>query len=78
MVPIPQKISVIDALRLIKTNARKAMRDHFQFLNKVYLGVEDIWSTIYFVSTVEISKEVIQKYIDMQVREDSGQVQLEL
>ncbi|MBC8388458.1 MAG: transposase [Actinobacteria bacterium] len=58
MVPIPLKISVCDALRLIKTNTRKAIREHFQFLNKIYLEVEGIWSTRYFVSTVKIIKEV--------------------
>jgi putative transposase len=52
--------------------------DHFPFLDKVYWGVEGIWSIGYFVSTVGISEEIIQKYIELQEREDSGQAQLEL
>jgi len=78
MISIPPKMSVSSVVRLIKTNTGKAMREHFPFLNKVYWGVEGIWSIGYFVSTVGISEEVIQKYIEMQGREDSGQAQLEL
>lgn len=78
MVSISQKMSVSSVVRLIKTNTGKAMRERFPFLNKVYWGVEGIWSIVYFVSTVRISEEAIQKYIEMQGKEDSGQAQLEL
>ena len=78
MVSIPPKMSVSSVVRLIKTNTGKAMREHFPFLDKVYWGVESIWSIEYFISTVEISEEIIQKYIEMHGREDSGQAQLEL
>ena len=78
MVSIPPKMSVSSVVRLIKTNTGKAMRKHFPFLDKMYWGIKDIWSIGYFVSTVGISKEVIQKYIELQGREDSGQAQLEL
>jgi putative transposase len=54
------------------------MRKHFPFLDKVYWEVKGIWSIGYFVSTVGISEEIIQKYIELQGREDSGQAQLEL
>ncbi len=75
---IPPKMSVSSVVRLIKTNTGKAMRKHFPFLDKVYWGVKGIWSIGYFVSTVGISEEIIQKYIELQGREDSGQAQLEL
>ena len=78
MISIPPKMSVSDAVRLIKTNTGKAMRERFPFLKKVYWGVEGIWSIGYFASTVGISEEAIQKYIEMQGKEDSGQAQLEL
>jgi len=78
MVSIPPKMSVSNVVRLIKTNTGKAMRERFPFLDKVYWGVEGIWSIGYFVSKVRISEEVIQKYIEMQGKEDSGQAQLEL
>ncbi len=50
----------------------------FPFLDKVYWGVEGIWSIGYFVSTVGINESVIRKYIEMQGKEDRGQAQLEL
>jgi putative transposase len=78
MVRVPPRMSVSSVVRLIKTNTGKAMRERFPFLNKVYWGVEGIWSIGYFVSTVEISEKAIQKYIEMQGKEDSGQAQLEL
>ena len=78
MISIPPKMSVSSVVRLIKTNTGKAVRKHFPFLNKVYWGVKGIWSIGYFVSAVGISEEIIQKYIELQGREDSGQVQLEL
>ncbi len=63
---------------LIRANTGKATRKHFPFLDKVYWGVEGIWSGSYFVSTVGISEEITQKYIELQGREGSGQAQLEL
>ena len=63
-------------VRLIKTNTGKAMRKRFPFLDKVYWGAEGIWSIGYFVSKVGISEETIQKYIELQGREDSGQAKL--
>ena len=77
MVSIPPKMSVSEVVRLVKANTGKSMRKQFPFLDKVYWGSEGIWSIGYFVSTVGISEEVIQKYIEMQGREDSGQAQLE-
>jgi len=69
---------VSSVVRIIKTNTDKAMRECFPFLDKVYWGVEGIWLIRYFVSTVGISGKGIQKYIEMQVKEDSRQAQLEL
>ena len=71
-------MSLSSVVNLIKTNTGKAMRGRFSFLDKVYWGVEGIWSIVYFMSTVGISEKVIQKYIEMRGKEDSGQAQLEL
>jgi len=78
MISIPPKMPVSSVVRLLKTNTGNAMRKRFPFLDKVYWGVEGIWSIGYFVSTVGISEEIIQKYIELQAREDSGQAKLEL
>lgn len=78
MVSIPPKMSVSDAVRVIKANSATALRDRFPFLNKVYWGVDGIWSDGYFVSTVGIDEETVQRYIERQGREDRGQAKLAL
>ncbi len=54
------------------------LRNKFDYLKKVYWGNDGIWSEGYFVSTVGINEEVIQKYIRQQGEEDFGRAQLEL
>ena len=53
------------------------MGNKIPHLNKVYWGVEGIWSIEYFVSTVGIDEKIIQNYIEHQGKEDSGQAKLE-
>ena len=77
-VSIPPKYSVSEVVKMIKAHTGSAMRKKFPFLDKVYWGVEGIWSIGYFVSTVGINEEVIKKYIRKQGEEDSGQALLEL
>ena len=74
---IPPKFSVSQIVGMIKANTGGAMRKKFPFLDKVYWGVEGIWSTGYFVSTIGINESTIRKYIQMQGKEDSGQAKLE-
>ena len=62
---------------MIKANTGSAMRKRFSFLDKVYWGIEGIWSIGYFVSTVGINEATIRKYVQMQGKEDSGQAKLE-
>ena len=62
---------------MIKANTGKRLRDKFKFINEIYWGFKGIWSIGYFVSTVGINEEVIRKYIEKQVEEDSGQAKLE-
>ena len=77
LVSVPPKMPVSQVVNMIKANTGNAMRRRFPFLDKVYWGVEGIWSIGYFVSTVGINEEVIRKYIEMQGKEDSGQTQFE-
>ena len=77
LLSVPPKISVGDVVRMIKAKTGASMRQRFPFLDKVYWGVDGIWSIGYFVSTAGINEEVIKKYIKMQGEEDSGQAKLE-
>jgi len=63
---------------IIKANTSKRLKEKFPFLRKVYWGTVGIWSDGYFVSTVGVDEAVIQRYIEHQGQEDSGQAQLEL
>ena len=53
------------------------MRKTFPFLDKVYWGEDGIWSTGYFVSSIGVNEETIQRYIALQGEEDKGQAKLE-
>ena len=76
LMSIPPKFSVGQVVNMIKANTGRAMRQKFQFLNKVYWGTQGIWSIGYFVSTVGINEQTIRKYVQMQGKEDSGQAKL--
>ena len=74
---IPPKYSVSEVVKMVKAHTGSAMRKKFPFLDKVYWGINGIWSIGYFVSTVGINEETIRKYIQKQGEEDSGQALLE-
>jgi len=69
----PPKYSPSEVVRIIKENTAKALRDKFAFLNYVYYGRGGIWSVGYFVSTVGLDEDTIEKYVRYQQREDLGQ-----
>ncbi len=78
LVSIPPKMSVGKVVGIIKANTSRRLKEKFPFLKDVYWGTDGIWSDGYFVSTVGINERVIQRYIQHQGQEDSGQAQLVL
>ena len=78
LISIPPKYSVSEIVKHMKGASAHAMRKRFPFLKNVYYGSDGIWSEGYFVSTVGINEETIQRYIEHQGKEDSGQAKLEL
>jgi putative transposase len=50
----------------------------FPFLKQLYWGTDAIWSEGYFVSTVGVNRQLIEKYIKLQSQEDVGQAKLDL
>ena len=78
LLSIPPKMSVGETVRIIKANTGKALREKFKFLEKVYYGVDGVWSEGYFVSTVGVNEQTIANYVRLQGHEDSGQAKLEL
>jgi putative transposase len=77
LLSIPPKYAISEVVRMIKANTGDKMRKKFPWLDKVYWGMDGIWSIGYFVSTAGINEETIRKYIEMQGKEDSGQAKLE-
>ncbi len=71
-------MSVGNAVRIIKANTARSIRQKFPILRKVYWGSEGIWSDGYFVSTIGINESIIRRYIEEQGKEDAGQAKLEL
>jgi putative transposase len=77
LLSIPPKFSVSEAVKILKAKTGLGMRKKFPFLGKLYWGVGGIWLIGYFVTTIGIAEETIRKYVQMQGKEDSGQVKLE-
>ncbi len=75
---IAPKLSVAQAAGIIKANTAREMKVKFPFLVTGYFDQETIWSIGYFVSTVVITESIVQRYIAMQGKEDSGQAKLAL
>jgi len=78
LLSLAPKLSISDAVRIIKSNTARQMKRKFPFLTQGYFIHQSIWSIGYFVSTVGINESTIKKYIEMQGEEDSGQAQLVL
>jgi REP-associated tyrosine transposase len=78
LVSIAPKLSIAQAVSIIKANTATAMRKQFPFLDRVYWGFDGIWSIGYFVSTVGVNEATVRHYIENQGREDSGQAELDL
>lgn len=78
LISIPPKMSVGKVVVILKANTSKRLKEKFPFLKEVYWGMDGIWSDRYFVSTIGINEKIIQRYIQLQGEEDSGQAQLVL
>ena len=70
---IPPKYAVSTVVEVLKKNTSRELSKKFRFLKDFYWDGEGMWSTGFFVSTVGISEEMIQRYIRMQEKEDTGQ-----
>jgi putative transposase len=77
MVILP-KYAVSKVVETIKSNTSRSLKKKFDFLSKVYWDKKGIWGKGYFVSTVGLNEELIRKYVEMQGKEETGQVELEL
>lgn len=71
---IPPKYAISTIVRLLKTNSSRAMNAKFPFLSTMYEHQDmGMWSSGYFVSTVGVNAQTIERYIQQQGKEDKGQ-----
>ena len=77
VIVIPPKYSVSSIIGKIKANTSREIRQHFEWIRKLYRRNE-FWSPGFFSSTVGIDEEVIKRYVEFQEKMDKGQFQLSL
>jgi putative transposase len=77
LLSVPPKMAASTAIRIIKTNTSRAMREKFPHIRKLYWG-GGFWSDGYCVSTVGLHETTIRKYIQRQGQEDAGRAKLVL
>ena len=75
---IAPKLSIADAVKIVKANTARLMKKKFPFLVKGYWDSETIWSVGYFVSGVGVDEKRIKRYVEWQGKKDSGQAQVNL
>ena len=75
---IPPKYSISSVVGKLKSQSASQLRRKFSWLAKVYWNENIVWSPGYFVSSVGVDEETIKKYVELQGRQDSGQLQLKL
>ena len=78
LISIPPSITVGSVVGLIKSTTAKSLNARYPHLRKVYWGTRSVWSAGYFVSTVGVNEQVIQRYIQNQGKDDAGQNNLRL
>jgi putative transposase len=75
---IPPRYSIASVMGQLKSQSSSQFRKSFPRLAKVYWNENILWSSGYFVSSVGVDEETIIKYVELQGRQDSGQLQLKL
>ncbi len=75
---IPPKYSISSVVAQMKSQSASEMRKAFPWLSKVYWKEDIVWSPGYFVSSVGVDEETIEKYVEHQGCQDSGQLLLKL
>ena len=75
---IPLRYSIASVMGKLKSQSSWQIRKSFPWLAKVYWNENIVWSPGYFLSSVGVDEEKIIKYVELQGRQDSGQLQLKL
>jgi putative transposase len=72
-VEIPPSIAISDAVSKFKSHSSLALKKQFKFIREMYLEKDGIWSVGYFVSSIGLNEDQIQKYIAWQDKKEKPQ-----
>ena len=78
VISIPPKHSIASVMGQLKSQSASGLSKAFPWLSKVHWNENIVWSPGYFVSSVGVNEETIKRYVELQGRQDSGQLQLKL
>lgn len=78
VIDIPPRYSIAAVMGQLKSQSSSHVRKTFGWLKKVYWKVTIVWSPGYFVSSIGIDEMTINRYVEHQGRQDSGQFRMEL
>ena len=78
VIVIPPKYSIASVVGRLKSQSSSSLIKTFKWLSKVYWKENIVWSPGYFISSVGLDEQMIQKYVENQGLQDSGQLLLEL
>jgi len=74
---VSPKYSPSHVMKILKGKSAERLREEFPELGKRYWGMH-IWARGYFVSTVGIDRDIIQKYVRQQQEDEIRSEQLRL
>lgn len=69
----PPNLTLASIIQKLKANSSMHLSRRFQFIKKIYLEKEGIWSVGYFVSSLGLNEAQIKKYIEWQDKHDVPQ-----
>ena len=75
---VPPRFSIASVMGRLKSQSSSHMRKAFAFLGEVYWKENIVWSPGYFVSSVGVDEKIIKKYVELQGRQDLGQLRMKL
>ena len=75
---IPPKYSISSVMGKLKSQSASQLRKAFPWLAKLYWNENIIWSPGYFVSSIGVDEKTDKRYVELQVRQDSGQLRIKL
>ena len=77
-ITIPPKYSIASVMGGLKSQSASQLRNKLAWLKDVYWKENIVWSPGYFVSSIGLDEKIIRNYVEMQGRQDSGQLRMQL